>query len=77
MTIVKNVPLKKFRKFLEFHNAKIIRSNGGHEIWSKSNCTRPIVIQTHVDPIPIIVLKSNLSTMGLTKQDLLNWLLQN
>lgn len=30
---LKNVPLKVFRSFLKEKGLKLIRTNGGHEIW--------------------------------------------
>lgn len=63
---LKNVPVKVFRQFLESEGLKKIRTNGGHEIWGGKSLLRPIVIQTHVDPIPEFVLKNNLRNMGAT-----------
>lgn len=66
----KNISLKEFRKFLEYHGMKLIRTSAGHEVWSKANLLRPVILQTHVDPIPIFIVKNNLRTMGLTMKDL-------
>lgn len=77
MTIIKNVLLKKFIKFLKAQGLNHIRTNAGHEVWSRKDLLRPVIIQTHIDPIPIIVLESNLRTLGLSKKDLINWLLEN
>lgn len=63
---IKNVPLQKFRDFLIYRGLKHIRTEGGHEVWSGKNLTRPIIIQTHIDPIPLFIIKSNLRSMGLT-----------
>jgi hypothetical protein len=35
-----------------------------------------VTFQTHVDPFPIFVIKTNLRTMGLTLTDLRNYLSQ-
>jgi hypothetical protein len=54
-----NIPLKDFRKFLSSQGLNIIkdsRGRGGHEKWSKSGMERPITIQTHVDPVPDLLL---------------------
>jgi len=67
---VKNVSLETFRGFLKQNGLKQIRTNGGHEIWSRKNLTRPVILQSHVDPIPIFIIKNNLRTMGLTLNDL-------
>lgn len=66
----KNISLNEFRKFLEYHGMKLIRTSSGHEVWSKANLLRPVILQTHVDPIPVFIVKNNLRTMGLTLKDL-------
>lgn len=66
---VKNVPLETFRGFLKQSGLKLIRTSGGHEVWSGKNLTRPVVIQSHIDPIPMFIIKNNLRTMGLTIND--------
>jgi len=74
---LKNIPLNTFRGFLKFHGLNQIRSSGGHEVWSGKNLTRPVVLSTHIDPIPIFVIKCNLRTMGLTLNHLRDYLNQN
>lgn len=52
-----NIPLKKFKKFLEKEEkCKIIRTEGGHLIYARSDLSRPFPIQSHVDPIPRFIL---------------------
>ncbi len=63
---IKNKPLKFFRQFLKENGLKIIRTNGGHEIWGGKKLLRPIVLQTHVDPIPEFIIKNNLRNMGIS-----------
>jgi hypothetical protein len=69
-----NVPLKDFRDFMKFHGMKRISVKGGHEKWSKKDLTRPVVLQTHIDPIPGFIISNNLRTMGLTTKDLRTFL---
>lgn len=71
---LKNIPLKTFRKFLEESGCKQIRNSGGHEVWSHSNASRPITIQSHIDPIPTFIVVNNLKTLGKTRKDFLEWL---
>jgi predicted RNA binding protein YcfA (HicA-like mRNA interferase family) len=68
---VKNISLTAFRKFLELRGCKMIRTKGGHEVWSHRNCNRPIVIQSHIDPIPTFIVLNNLRTLGISKEDFL------
>jgi hypothetical protein len=67
---VKNVSLSDFKRFLTHHGLANIRTSGGHEVWSDPGLTRPVIIKTHIDPIPVFVIKNNLRTMGLKLNDL-------
>lgn len=71
---LKNITLKQFKAYLLHCGLKHIRTKGGHEIWSSKNLTRPVVLQTHVDPIPEFIIKNNLRTIGQTEQHLLEFL---
>jgi hypothetical protein len=71
---LKNISLNSFRSFLIFHGLKKIRISGGHEIWSSQKLKRPVIIQSHINPIPEFIIRNNLRNMGLTKNDLLNYL---
>lgn len=42
---------------------------GGHEKWTRRDLTRPIIVQTHISPIPEFIIKNALRNMGLTKKD--------
>lgn len=64
---LKNISLSKFQSFLELCHCKCIRTKGGHETWSRADLTRPIIIQSHIDPIPEFIIKNNLKTLGYTK----------
>jgi len=64
-----NVPLKDFIRFLESKGCKMIRHHKGHYIFSHRNCTRPIILQDHIDPVPLVVIKSNLRMLELTLKE--------
>lgn len=66
---LKNIPLRLFRDYLEYKGLKNIRNKGGHEIWSRKDLFRPIILQSHVDPIPEFIIKANLRTLGETAED--------
>ena len=66
---LKNIPVKLFREFLVYKGLKHIRTNGGHEIWSKKSLARPVIFQTHKNPIPEFIIKNNLRTMGCDTND--------
>ncbi len=66
---LKNISLKLFRNYLIHKGLKCIRISGGHEIWSGSSVSRPIVLQTHIDPVPLFIVKNSLRTLGVAEED--------
>jgi len=64
-----NVRLSDCREFLLKAGCKLSRTEGGHEIWTKENLTRPIVVQTHIEPVPEFIIKNALRNLGLKKKD--------
>jgi predicted RNA binding protein YcfA (HicA-like mRNA interferase family) len=52
MAKITNISLKKLRKFLLAQGFSQSHDNGGHEIWKKTGLLRPVVLQTHIDPVP-------------------------
>lgn len=76
-----NIPLKDYMNFLSDMGCSKVadgtKGRGGHEKWIKDGLFRPITLQTHVDPVPEIVVRSNLRTLGLTRKQLEDWLLKN
>jgi len=71
---LKNIPLKTFRDFLEWEGLKVIRTTGGHEIWSRANLGRPVPLQTHIDPVPEFIVKNILRTIGSSKERYIEFL---
>jgi predicted RNA binding protein YcfA (HicA-like mRNA interferase family) len=64
-----NVSLSDYILFLEKAGCKVIREKGGHKIYSKKELLRPIVVQSHVDPVPEFIIKNALRSLNLTKKD--------
>lgn len=60
-----NLSLADYRKFLEHQGLKQISTEGGHEKWTRSDLGRPVIVQTHLDPVSPVVIRSNNATMGL------------
>jgi len=71
---LKNIPLKDFRRFLEHKGLNVIRTTGGHEVWSSKSLFRPIILQTHINPVPEFIVRNNLRTLGSDKKEFLNFL---
>lgn len=66
---LKNISLKTFREYLIFKGLKKIRTKGGHEIWAGALVKRPIVLQTHIDPVPEFIVRNSLRTLNVTAND--------
>ncbi len=69
-----NISLRTFREFLEYCGCSLVSTEGGHEKWKKAGCLRSIILQSHIDPVPEFVVRSNLRTLALTRSDLTHWL---
>ena len=66
-----NIPVAKFRKYLESQGLKVIKGTkgrGGHEKWSRSDLERPITIQTHIDPVPEFIVKQVLRHLKIDRK---------
>jgi len=74
MRNLSNVTVAEFRKILFALGLERVRSKGGHEAWMKEGMTRPVIIQTHIDPIPKFVIRNNLRNIGISKQDFIGLL---
>ncbi len=74
MGSLSNIDVSVFREFLKTQGLSYIKTRGGHEKWSKDGLLRPVIFQTHIDPIPVPVLKNNLRTIKCTPKDLLDYL---
>lgn len=75
-----NVPLDEFRRFLQDKGCwidKTTKGKGGHERWVKKGLLRPIILQSHVDPVPEMVLRNNLRSLGVTRKEFEDWLLMH
>ena len=65
-----NLPLREMRRFLKAIGCEIVRTKGGHELWWREGLTRPLVLQTHIAPVPARIVRSLLSDLEMTIQDL-------
>lgn len=69
-----NISLHTFRAFLLSQGCALVSTAGGHEKWKKNGCLRSVILQSHIDPVPEFVVRSNLRTLGLSRGDLTGWL---
>lgn len=73
MKKLSNITLDEFRAFMKAQGLTMQRTNGGHEMWAREGMARPVVFQTHIDPLPEFVVKNNLTAMGVTRKEFLDF----
>lgn len=71
---LKNIEVKTLRQYLEWKGLKYYRTKGGHEIWGRSDLLRPIVFQTHINPVPEFIIKQILRNLGEDREDFIRFL---
>ncbi|MBQ6911772.1 MAG: hypothetical protein IJQ35_06375 [Bacteroidales bacterium] len=64
-----NITVARFRKILKALGLEQVRSKGGHEMWFKEGMLRNVVFQNHVEPIPEDIIKNNIRTIGISKEE--------
>ena len=64
-----NISIAKFAAFLELALCKFVKIEGGHQKWTRADLFRPIIFQTHIDPVPEFIVKNNLRVLGYSKND--------
>ena len=74
MGTLSNLDIKDFRRFLKAQGLHYVCTNGGHEKWYKDGMMRPVIIQNHINPIPIPILKNNLNTMHCSVEQLVDFM---
>lgn len=67
-----NTSLATFRKFLFAVGCECVSTNGGHEKWKRDGLTRPIIVQTHIDPVPEFIVRNALRTLNISTNDFMN-----
>ena len=65
---LRNIPLRRYRKFLEELGCKCARTNGGHEHWTRADLNRPITLQSHIDPVPEFIVRQHLRYLGMERE---------
>ena len=74
MKKLSNVSLDEFRSAMKSFGLTLVRVKGGHEMWAKDGMQRPVVIQTHIDPLPEFEVRNNIAAAGISKKDFLDML---
>lgn len=62
------VSSRKLGKLFERAGFKLARQEGGHCIYVKAGVYRPVVIPMRRD-VPVLVIKNNLRTAGISREE--------
>ena len=69
-----NISIAEFKDFLESKGCvRVDSGNDGHEKWERPGITRPIIFQTHIDPIPEFIVRNNLRNLEITRKEFADW----
>ena len=71
------IKTKDWVAFLLAHDCKYLRARASHDHYKCKGCFRTITHREKDDEIPLLHLKTNLKSMGLTIQDLHDWIKNN
>ena len=68
---MKPVPIKKFRKFLKSIGLTHIRTESSHEIYNNTEkpLLRPVTVDSNYPEVPILHIKTNLRTIGMSSKE--------
>jgi predicted RNA binding protein YcfA (HicA-like mRNA interferase family) len=69
MKKLSNISLKEFRAVLTALGLHKMRTKGGHEAWVREGLRRPIIIQTHVDPVSELVVRKTINDLDITRDE--------
>lgn len=69
---IRNIPLRKYIKFLEKQGCKCNRTKGSHKHYSRADLNRPLTIQSNIDPVPTFIILQHLRYLNLDKNEFLS-----
>lgn len=64
-----NISGARFRRILQALGLSYVQTKGGHEMWFKEGMLRNAVFQTHEEPVPEDIVKNNMRTIGVSKEE--------
>lgn len=68
------VKVRAFRQFLKSIGCIYLRTEGDHEIWTKTGLNRPVVFPTKHKELTVFFIKNNLKTLGIADEEFLKLL---
>jgi predicted RNA binding protein YcfA (HicA-like mRNA interferase family) len=65
-----NFDIDDFRRFLIKNGLKRIRCKGSHEVWSRNDLYRPVILPANRNPVAPFVIKNFLRDIGISIHEL-------
>lgn len=62
------IPASRLRKVFEKAGFKCVRTEGDHFVYTKAGVARPVAIPDWKE-VPVFVIKNNLRTAGITREE--------
>jgi len=53
---------------------KTERGRGGNEKWIRNDLRRPVTIQTHIDPVPVFIVRQILRNLNISRKEFFEYL---
>lgn len=69
-----NIPLDMMVWFIEQQGLKLVKTEGGHAKYTRSDLRRPIIIQTHITPVPEFIVKQILKHLEFSKKEFIDYI---
>jgi hypothetical protein len=69
---IRNISISDYRIALKKLGCNWVGIKDGHEKWTRKDLHRPVIFQTHIDPVPERIIASNNRTLGITKKQFLD-----
>lgn len=66
---LRNVTISQLESFLELCLCKFIKNKKGHIQYIRSDLTRPLIFQNHIEPVPEFIVQNLLRGLGYSKND--------
>ena len=66
---LRNISISQLESFLELCQCKFIKNKKGHIQYTRSDLTRPLPFQNHIDPVPEFIVRNLLRGLGYSKND--------
>lgn len=66
---LRNISKSQLESFLELCLCKFIKNTKGHIQYTRSDLTRPLPFQNHIEPVPEFIVQNLLRGLGYSKKE--------